>query len=77
MIRSVLSGVIERRVGRFLVSVLLVTAGVGVALFLVYGTELLVAAGFSRNLAGNIAAGVAIIGSIAGLGAFGYYGIDW
>ena len=77
MIRSIVGGVIEGIIGRFLLAIGLVVVTMGVGIFLVYGTDLLVAVGLSRNMAGNITAGVAIIGSIVGLGAFGYYGIDW
>ena len=77
MIRSTVSFIADVLLGRVPLYVALGVPVFGVAFFLVYGTDLLVAVGLSRNTAGNIAAAVAIIGSIAGLGAFGYYGIDW
>ncbi|ELY86908.1 hypothetical protein C485_08327 [Natrinema altunense JCM 12890] len=75
--RALLERVATALLGRFLLAVALVVPALGVALLLSGGTEVLLTVGFSRRVAGPIAAGAATIGSVVGLAAFGYFVVEW
>jgi len=72
-----ISGVGEFLLGRAILVVALVVPAFAVVFLLVGGTDLLVAVGLSRGIAGSITALLAIGACVLGLGAFAKYAIDW
>ena len=70
-------GVGEFLLGRAILVVALVVPVFAVVFLLVGGTDMLVAIGLSRGLAGAITALLAIGACVVGLGAFAKYAIDW
>ncbi|RKD95750.1 hypothetical protein [Halopiger aswanensis] len=77
MLRSIVGAFVDVLFGRLLLLLVLGIPAFAVVALLAGGTDLLVSIGLSRSVAGTITAGLATVGSIAGLAAFGYYAIDW
>jgi membrane associated rhomboid family serine protease len=74
---EILSRLTDLLLGRAILVVALVVPVFAVTFLLVGGTDLLVAIGLPRGIAGGIAALLAIGGCVVGMGAFAKYAIDW
>lgn len=70
-------GIATVLLGRAILVLALGLPVIAVTFLLVGGTDLLVAVGLPRSVAGSLTALLAIAGCVAGLGAFAKYGIDW
>lgn len=72
-----LRGLIEARLGRYLVWILLLALGAATVLLLSGGRDALKAVGLSHTVAGAIATAFTVVLVVIGLAYFAIHVIDW